>query len=166
MYSFCIEYKFRKLCCHHQVLHLFSVTETRWPPSIFSDMKEPFADNYCDCRIIPLMVVSYSYIKQNINASKKTVTWVFFELISKIPSIIELDLTNCMVSLFQNTNVDDGGGFISDLPLLKREYQLLSFWLLKNIYLWISCWPIQNNQRNLCCKLETCTKWKTMESFV
>lgn len=52
--------------------------------------------------------------------------WVFFENNCKT-SIIDIDLTNCVVSILQNTNVDDGGGFISDLPLLKREYKLLSF---------------------------------------
>lgn len=53
--------------------------------------------------------------------------WVFFKNNFKDSSNIVIDLTNCVVSIFQNTNVDDGGGFISDLPLLKRECKLLSF---------------------------------------
>lgn len=53
--------------------------------------------------------------------------WAIFENNCKDSGNIDIDLTNCVVSIFQNTNVDDGGGFISDLPLLKRECKLLSF---------------------------------------
>lgn len=62
-------YKFRKLCCHHQVLNLTSMTETRWPPLNLSNQKEKFADT-CDCRTFPSVVVSHGRIEQNVDASK------------------------------------------------------------------------------------------------
>ena len=41
---------------------------------------------------------------------------------------------DCVLSL-QNTNVDDGTGFINDLPLLKSEYQIFVFnFCMNNLY--------------------------------
>jgi hypothetical protein len=45
-----------------------------------------------------------------------------------------LVLINCILSL-QNTNVDDGTGFINDLPLLKSEYLIfVSHFCTNNFY--------------------------------